>query len=1235
MSDNQEINFYSEESKQMAAALRVPKAVSEIDNNAMDVLKNLMIDTIKTVSDSEAIFKIEDLTRAFSKNLEKYTQDVKSYKYIKSENFLKENDLNSNNISVAELRKTEDAKKEVEKRKIILKSFLISKNKPEVLQYIIEAYGGILSVGDFNESNPRENYYTTAETLEYEKDIIENATENDEKFKLNNHEAMEKAIDNKRPLISNEQIDAIYECTSVARRISIVEGIAGAGKSFTMEGVNESYIAEGYYVMGTALSWTAASVLKASAKIPDCRAIEGLVMDLEKAANQRREFFSGDTLLIVDEAGLVGIKNMSKIIKYTGMSQYKVKIVLTGDTKQLDPVKAGSALSLVKAVVGSKVIKKIRRQHLPSHRNMVYALMEMRAGHGLNYLYQQGAIHFCKNNEATLNRMVVDLINFKYNNPDKTTLLLAKTNYDVKVLNDKVRAMYKKMGWIYGKETQEMTVTDGSKTWKTSFAIGDCVSLCVNDKTIPVYDIPHGEEKKSIHEKTLNVTEWRRRPVSESGVFNRNTGTVIGITENKGEVTLVIEMVGEISGRILINNKKYVSNGSIKNAFPVYHNFATTVYGSQGQTVDKTFKKHGDFDFRLAYVGASRHRKEMAVYVDEQELITKIDRFGNKALPKELLEALYDRGVFDVNDRDYDAPRAKRYRHSAYLSMMAQSWGKLTEKETVYGFEKKVKMKKMESVSSAKKKREFDRERLIIADDPQLERTKKIINAQGEEEISYEDNIIEKTKIDDTCIYDYKVQKPGGETLIEIATNIAGYDNMSNSLFGLNTIDKIKREKILKIIDNLCFVNNIKNDNINRRIEFGYELYFDNYYSKPLPDRIDFEKLEMLTREEFRNTQDSKRSDTYEISKIEEKDVDNRTVLDEKEMERLVALDKEKQAVLRKVVNPLYLDFYDEILKNERKISNRSQNDSGFNFEDYKKTDRYSEDMSKAGGGLDRWQIEKELKENWVYPEKINIPLLPKEEFVAHLNNKGEIIFNDYDQQEKNASEQREYDSFKNFVSTMRDVYWGVTMHRQIRVFATNPYDSKVTSRYDINGNCIVGDGHPPQFLSPLPQESKFVLIVPSFESALKTHKLYTARFKDKMTAISEGGVLDSSDTLSTINIEKLRDEKLKEGNIGSFIEVARECPNIIWGAEGVDWGLYFKSIDKSKNLNNEVSKMLILVGTDPSEKVQKWATNLRAKIFNEYGHDIRIKWPKHLEQKYNNNIDLPQLIKKPYSPKI
>jgi len=61
--------------------------------------------------------------------------------------------------------------------------------------------------------------------------------------------------------------------------VSVVEGTAGAGKTFTMETVAEADRENGYQVHGLAVAWTGARNLKNEGKLESGRAIEGWIRD--------------------------------------------------------------------------------------------------------------------------------------------------------------------------------------------------------------------------------------------------------------------------------------------------------------------------------------------------------------------------------------------------------------------------------------------------------------------------------------------------------------------------------------------------------------------------------------------------------------------------------------------------------------------------------------------------------------------------------------------------------------------------------------------------------------------------------------------------------------------------------------------------------------------------------------------------------------------------------------------
>ena len=135
--------------------------------------------------------------------------------------------------------------------------------------------------------------------------------------------------------------------------------------------------------------------------------------------------------------------------------------------------------------------------------------------------------------------------------------------------------------------------------------------------------------------------------------------------------------------RVVVNSRKYKhsSNG----ALPMVHNFATTIYGSQGQTVDKVFMLDSPMmEFRLAYVGMSRHRHMVDVYIDETELHNRLDRDMQKTTP---LGTDDPSPAFGSNPREISV-KLGRYRRSEMLQRMSLSWSKESLNLTAVMFER-------------------------------------------------------------------------------------------------------------------------------------------------------------------------------------------------------------------------------------------------------------------------------------------------------------------------------------------------------------------------------------------------------------------------------------------------------------------------------------------------------------------------------------------------------------------
>lgn len=467
--------------------------------------------------------------------------------------------------------------------------------------------------------------------------------------------------------ISGEQIESVLVGTGSEEDVTVIEGLAGAGKSFTMEAVRAAYEASGYDVMGTAISWTAAKVLQASAKLTNSMALARLLGHMRDKAQKGGEFFHRPSLIIVDEAGMVDTVQMAELLRRCHDSRYPVKVILTGDTLQVTPVAAGAAMETIVERYGSAKIETIRRQVAESDRVCVKLLSERQAGKVVHMMEQKESFVWAQNREDQVAQVVQGYLSYRLAYPDRTALILGSDNETVREINDRIRDALKRLGMIQPTEVADIAITDGRKNFTASFSVGDEVVLRGNNPNVPVYKID--PNKSPVDEK-----HWEKS--DRVGVFNRNNGRIVGIRKCKtprGSYDFIVDLTGDLAGRVIINSEEF-HRGSLESmrALPMTHNYATTVYASQGQTVDQVFFLDSDaINFRLAYVGLSRHRDGVKVYLNENEIHNRMDK-GQKQTTKRARE----------NPDLLENVRTHRYSRSEMLQAVAKTWSKNSENLT-------------------------------------------------------------------------------------------------------------------------------------------------------------------------------------------------------------------------------------------------------------------------------------------------------------------------------------------------------------------------------------------------------------------------------------------------------------------------------------------------------------------------------------------------------------------------
>ena len=278
--------------------------------------------------------------------------------------------------------------------------------------------------------------------------------------------------------LSEEQIAAIRAVTSSGGRVAIIEGAAGSGKTTTLRPIADLYREHGQSIIATAVAWRTAVALG-----NDVDARPFCVDKLLRLAARGGMEINKDTTIIVDEAGMLSTRQAHHILQLS--ERHGAKIVFAGDTQQQQPVEAGPGLRLIRDAVGSVRVDRIRRQKADVEDILVHvhgetpeaarfraglmgeqertrilgnyeamedkprftpwqvaaseALRDGDAASAIAAHHLRGQFHIGYDEEKTLNGLVDDWDRYQRANPDKSSVVLARTRAEVRALSHLMR----------------------------------------------------------------------------------------------------------------------------------------------------------------------------------------------------------------------------------------------------------------------------------------------------------------------------------------------------------------------------------------------------------------------------------------------------------------------------------------------------------------------------------------------------------------------------------------------------------------------------------------------------------------------------------------------------------------------------------------------------------------------------------------------------------------------------
>ena len=478
--------------------------------------------------------------------------------------------------------------------------------------------------------------------------------------------------------LSEEQIEAIRAVTSSSGRVAIIEGAAGSGKTTTLRPIADLYREHGNNIIATAVAWRTAVALG-----NDVDARPFCVDKLLRLATRGGIDIDGDTTIIVDEAGMLSTRQAHHILQLSG--RHGAKIVFAGDTQQQQPVEAGPGLRLIRDAVGSVRVDRIRRQKADPEDILVHvhgetpeaarfraelmgeqerakilgdyeAMAEkpqftpwqvaaseaLRDGDAVSAIaahHSRGRFHIGYDEEKTLTGLVDDWDRYQRANPDKSSVVLARTRAEVRALSHLMR------------ERRFAALPDGERLDTDRVTV--IVSRGMEDeRTASPLEIARGDCLR------IGATHWEKQ------LFNGTVVTVDDFKVQRGEAgkepSVLISAHTE-DGRAVSFHHDEIRDwyGNIR----LDHGYALTITSAQGLTVDRTFLLADARPAReTIYPAATRHREGLDIYVNRAPL------------------------ALDIADRRADNDREVAVTDTEIRAYLAERWSRSQPKEAALDY---------------------------------------------------------------------------------------------------------------------------------------------------------------------------------------------------------------------------------------------------------------------------------------------------------------------------------------------------------------------------------------------------------------------------------------------------------------------------------------------------------------------------------------------------------------------
>jgi conjugative relaxase-like TrwC/TraI family protein len=455
--------------------------------------------------------------------------------------------------------------------------------------------------------------------------------------------AQAKEQANSREFFNEAQRRSVQEVLSSKDRVHGLQGLAGTGKTTTLEAIREGAEKSGFTVEGFAPSSRAAAQLREAG-------IDATTLQSFLARGQNHPSANPEIrhLYMLDESSLASTKQMRAFLERLNAED---RVLVIGDTRQHQGVEAGRPFQqMQEAGMQTSRLDQIMRQKDPELLKAVQHLATGETEKGVAMLAQQGRVTEIANGQDRITAIAKD-----YAAQPENTLVISPDNRSRQQINEAIRAELRSTNKLDDDNHKLQTLahrsdmTGADRTWAARYNPGEVLQYTTGSKEYGIErDSFARVQRVDTRTNTLTVEKDDGASVSydprrlrgvnvykeaerefstkdrlqftaqnkDLGVANRDLGTITHI--EGGQIT--VQLDGKSERSVTFDTAEFRQYD---------HGYAVTSHSSQGLTAGRvianidTDSSRSLINDRLAYVAISRAADDARVYTNDAETLGK------------------------------------------------------------------------------------------------------------------------------------------------------------------------------------------------------------------------------------------------------------------------------------------------------------------------------------------------------------------------------------------------------------------------------------------------------------------------------------------------------------------------------------------------------------------------------------------------------------------------------------